>query len=126
LANRKRVGEWEDRKMELKEKLELLNEKSSVEDIQNYIRDMKIDRKFNGVSIEREMMLMLEEFGELARAIRKETKGRLDPTKTYDTSVEEELADVFIYLLNIANMCDVDMFKSFKNKERKNCSREWK
>lgn len=111
--------------MELKEKLELLNDKSSVREIQDYIEDMKIDRGFNTISIEREMMLMLEEFGELAKAIRKETKGRLDPTKTYDTSVEEELADVFIYLLNIANMSNVDIFQAFKKKEKRNCNRKW-
>lgn len=66
--------------MELKEKLELLNEKSSVAEIQRYIKDMKKARKFDGVTIEREMMLFLEELGELAKAIRKNTKGHLDIT----------------------------------------------
>lgn len=54
--------------MELKEKLELLNEKSSVTEIQKYIKDMKKARKFDGVTIEREMMLFVEEIGELAKA----------------------------------------------------------
>lgn len=112
--------------MELREKLELLNEKSSVKEIQDYIFDMKADRGFNTVTIDREMMLMVEELGELAKAIRKTTKGRLDASKTYDVSVEEELADVFIYLLSIANMNNVDVFKAFKNKEIKNCERVWK
>ena len=74
--------------MELKEKLEMLNENSSVAEIQQYIRDMKKDRKFDNVTIEREMMLFLEELGELAKAIRKKTKGHLDVAKKYDTSVE--------------------------------------
>jgi len=112
--------------MELREKLELLNENSSVTEVQNYIENMKIARGFNTISIEREMMLMMEEFGELAKAIRKSTKGRLDPEKVYDTSVEEELADVFIYLLNIANMSNVNIFEAFKNKEKRNCNRQWK
>ena len=43
--------------MELKEKLELLNEKSSIMEIQKYIKDMKKARKFDGVTIEREMIL---------------------------------------------------------------------
>ena len=73
--------------MELKEKLEMLNENSSVAEIQQYIRDMKKDRKFDNVTIEREMMLFLEELGELAKAIRKNTKGHLDVAKKYDTSV---------------------------------------
>ena len=50
--------------------------------------------------------------------IRKKTKGHLDVAKKYDTSVEEELADCFIYLLSIANMNDIDIFKAFKEKEK--------
>ncbi len=112
--------------MELREKLELLNEKSSVLEVQEYIKDMKKARKFDKVTIEREMMLFVEELGELAKAIRKNTKGRLDITKEYNDSVEEELADCFIYLLSIANMNNVDIFKAFKNKEIKNCDRVWR
>ncbi len=111
--------------MELKEKLELLNEKSSIAEVQKYIKDMKKARKFDGVTIEREMMLFLEEIGELAKAIRKSTKGHLDISKEYNNNVEEELADCFIYLLSIANMNDVDIFKAFKDKEIKNCDRIW-
>ncbi len=75
--------------MELKEKLELLNEKSSVVEVQKYIKDMKKARKFDGVTIEREMMLFLEELGELAKAIRKNTNGHLDIAKEYNDSVEK-------------------------------------
>ena len=112
--------------MELKEELELLNEKSTIADIQKYIKDMKKARKFDGVTIEREMMLFIEEIGELAKAIRKNTNGSLDINKKYDENVEEELADCFIYLFSIANMNHVDMFKAFKEKEKKNCNRTWK
>ena len=104
----------------------LLNEKSSIAEIQKYIKDMKKARKFDEITIEREMMLFLEELGELAKAIRKNTNGRLDISKEYNDSVEEELADCFIYLLSIANMSNVDIFKAFKEKELKNCDRVWK
>lgn len=112
--------------MELKEKLNLLNENSSTAEIQKYILDMKKYRKFDGISIEREMLLFMEEIGELAKAIRKNTNGHLDVSKEYDANVEEELADCFIYLLSIANMNNVDIFKAFKEKEIKNCDRIWK
>lgn len=111
--------------MELKEKLGLLNEKSSIAEVQKYVKDMKKARKFDRVTIEREMMLFLEELGELAKAIRKNTNGHLDIAKEYNDSVEEELADCFIYLLSIA-MSNVDIFKAFKDKEIKNCDRVWK
>ncbi len=112
--------------MELKEKLKQLNEKSNIAEIQKYIQDMKKERKFDRVTIEREMMLFIEEIGELAKAIRKNTNGRLDIKKEYKDNIEEELADCFIYLLSIANMNEVDMFKAFKEKETKNCDRTWK
>ncbi len=112
--------------MELKEKLKQLNEKSNIKEIQKYIQEMKKQRKFDGVTIEREMMLFVEEIGELAKAIRKSTNGRLDIEKEYKDNIEEELADCFIYLLSIANMNEVDMFKAFKEKETKNCDRTWK
>lgn len=112
--------------MELKEKLEQLNENTPVIKIQEYIKQMKKDRKFDSVTIEREMMLFLEEIGELAKAIRKSTNGSLDIAKEYKNNVEEELADCFIYLLSIANMNQVDIFQAFKEKERKNCNRIWK
>ncbi len=112
--------------MELKEKLQKLNEKSSVAEIQEYIKDMKKARKFDKVTIEREMMLFIEEIGELAKAIRKNTNGHLDIAKKYEVNIEEELADCFIYLFSIANMNNVDIFKAFKEKEIKNCNRVWK
>ncbi len=112
--------------MEIREKLEMLNEKSSVAEIQQYVKEMKKARKFDTVTIEREMMLFLEELGELAKAIRKNTNGHLDIAKKYDDNVEEELADCFIYLLSIANMNHVDIFKAFKEKDRNNCQRIWK
>ena len=112
--------------MELKERLEQLNENTPVAKIQEYIKDMKKDRKFDHVTIEREMMLFMEEIGELAKAIRKNTNGSLDIAREYKNNVEEELADCFIYLLSIANMNKVDIFQAFKEKERKNCNRTWK
>jgi MazG nucleotide pyrophosphohydrolase domain. len=111
---------------ELKEKFDKIDSKSSIMEIQNYIEDMKIARNFDMINIEREMMLFMEEVGELAKAIRKEKMGHLDVTKVYDTSIEEEVADCFIYLLSIASMSDVDVFKAFKNKEIENFERIWK
>lgn len=112
--------------MELREKLELLNENSSISDVQKYVKDLMIDRKFDDIPIEKEMMLFIEELGELAKAIRKRTKGYLDINKEYEDNVEEELADCLIILLNIANMNNVNIFDAFKKKEIINCNRTWK
>ena len=49
-----------------------------------------------------------EEVGELFKAVR-ENKG-----------IEEEIADVFAWLLSVANVLDVDVEEAFQNKYLKN------
>ena len=67
------------------------------------------------------MLLMVEEVGELAKALRKFVGLKIDQHKaTSYTSVEEEVADVFIYLLDLCNVLKIDLFTALKNKELKN------
>lgn len=40
--------------------------------------------------------------------------------------MKEELADVFIYLLSLANMHGLDLEEAFREKEEINKQREWK
>ena len=69
---------------------------------------------------------LTEEVGELAKEIRKNEKNmEIDKNKEYDSSLKDELADVFIYLLAIANKYEIDLFTAFKDKERINLDRFW-
>ena len=73
------------------------------------------------------MLLLLEEVGELAKAIRKNaTNMSIDNNKinNYDT-IESEVADVFIVLSSVCNKLDIDLFKSVKDKEQENIKRIW-
>ena len=73
-------------------------------------------------------MLLTEEVGELAKAIRKDkTSMSVDKSKinNYDP-IESEVADVFIVLCNICNKLDIDLFSAVKEKERENIERVWK
>ena len=73
------------------------------------------------------MLLLLEEVGELAKAIRKNaTDMSIDKNKInhYDT-IESEIADVFIVLINVCNKLGIDLYKSLKNKEEENIKRTW-
>jgi NTP pyrophosphatase (non-canonical NTP hydrolase) len=73
------------------------------------------------------MLLLLEETGELAKAIRKsETKMSVDEDnmQNYGT-VESEVADVFFVLLAICNQMDINLFDSLKEKEKLNARRKW-
>ena len=55
---------------ELKKELNKLSKKSSVEDLQKYIKDMYKVRNFKTSLLER-MCLLTEEMGELAKEVRK-------------------------------------------------------
>ncbi len=77
-----------------------LNEKNTLKEVQKYIKDVIEIRGFSNQEIEKTMLLLLEEVGELAKSIRKSaTNMSIDKNKInhYDT-IESEVADVFIVL----------------------------
>jgi NTP pyrophosphatase (non-canonical NTP hydrolase) len=65
---------------------------------------------------------MLEEFGELARALRKRQKLRRD-SKGHVSQEEHELADIFIYVVHMANVLEIDLAQAVHEKERINIDR---
>lgn len=106
-----------------------LKEKPTLQDIQQYIAKMKIERGHNTEDKAYEAMLLAEEVGELISAIRKTMKGGgVDVAKTPLTidDVKDEIADVLIFLLSIANMHDINVEEAFRQKEEKNKKRTWK
>ena len=85
-------------------------------------------RGFANQEIEKTMLLLLEEVGELAKAIRKTaTNMGIDNNKInhYDT-IESEVADVFIVLNSVCNKLNIDLYQSLKDKEKENINRIWK
>lgn len=113
-------------KNELKEELEQLNKKSSVEELQKYIKDMIQVRGFKNSLLER-MCLLTEEMGELAKEVRKTDKNlAIDVNKQYSSNLENEITDVFICLMGMCELIDMDIVKGLKDKEEINFKREWK
>ena len=111
-----------------KELLNLLNEKKNIDEIQEYIKKVIEIRGFVNQRVQDKMLLLLEETGELAKAIRKTLpEASIDYNKIENyTSIEEEIADVFIVLVSICNRLDINLYKAFENKEKKNVERKWK
>ena len=71
--------------------------------------------------------MLLEETGELAKAIRKaETKMSIDVNKlqNYGT-IESEVADVFFVLAAVCNKLNINLFDALMEKEEINCKRDW-
>lgn len=104
-----------------------LTENLNLAHLQDYMRRMVEQRGFAHESPRDTMLLMVEEIGELAKAVRKTSGIKVDSrTPAHQLNLEDELADVLIYLLVLANRCNVDLFKALRQKELKNATRTWK
>lgn len=104
-----------------------MNESCSISDWQEYFKRVLEIRGFEGEGVMRKMLLLTEEVGELAKAIRKEEKlMRVDYDRidNYDT-VKSEIADVLIVLISICNECEINICEALQEKERINVQREW-
>ncbi len=103
-----------------------LNENKSLREVQNYVNNVNEIRGFNSQEITKTMLLLTEEIGELAKAIRKEaTDMAIDVDKKYNyDTIEGEVADVFYVLSCVCNKLNIDIFNCLK--EKKNISRVWK
>ena len=115
----------ENKQLELWENL---NSNNTLEEVQKYIKQVIKIRGFENQEIEKTMLLLIEEVGELAKSIRKNaTDMSIDNDKInhYDT-IESEIADVFIVLNSICNKLNIDLYTALKNKEQENIKRTWK
>ncbi len=113
-------------KYELKQELDKLSKKSSVEDLQKYIKDMIEVKEFKTSLLER-MCLLTEEIGELAKEVRKtDNNFTIDINKDYSSNLENEITDVFICLMGMCELLDMDIVQGLKNKEEINFNREYK
>ena len=107
--------------------LEKIDKTSSLAEIQEYIRSVIRIRGFEKEEIEKKLLLLLEETGELAKAIRKDyTNMAIDNTKlNHYSNIESEIADVFIVLTCICNKLNINLFDAVYNKEKENVKRNW-
>ena len=93
-------------------------------DVQKYI-DEAIAFRHHSTDTKYCLLLLTEEVGELAKAIRKTTGGTIDP-ESRDSHVDEEAADVLWMLVTICNSLGIDLEQSLRAKEEKNKLRTWK
>jgi NTP pyrophosphatase (non-canonical NTP hydrolase) len=109
------------------ELLNQLNPNTSLNDIQEYIKKVIDMRGFGEQSVQTALLLFLEETGELAKAVRKNSSGMsvdMNRLHNYNT-IEGEVADVLIVLLSICNTLGINVFNALLDKEKINCERNW-
>lgn len=97
--------------------------KPVLKDYQELIERLVVERGYNEETLAQVMLLLTEEVGELAKAIRK-----MNGQKTHQDSrvhdVAEELADCLWLLIDLSNRLDIDLEKAFRDKELKNQTRK--
>lgn len=99
-----------------------LKRNASLADYQDLIRQLAVERGFDGETVSEVFGLLVEEVGELAKAIRKHNGQKVGAhSKIHDVS--EEAADVFWLLIDLCNRLDIDLEQAFKAKEIKNTKR---
>lgn len=101
-----------------------LTPRPDLKTIQEYVHELKKERGFLNNSLQQECLLLGEEVGELFKAVRKQQNMKLDSKSTIG-SVDEELADILIYLCSIANHLDIDLEQALRSKEEINKQRTW-
>jgi NTP pyrophosphatase (non-canonical NTP hydrolase) len=112
--------------LESRSPLEVINPRSSVAVLQQYIHDMVVRRGFDKETPRDALLLFVEEVGELAKAMRKYLGLKTDQDRQEKyTKLESELADVFIYLLDLANLLEISLFHALHEKEQENEKRSW-
>lgn len=101
-----------------------LNQKPTLNDFQQYVRELEKERGFTDQTVLQRCLMLGEEMGELFQAIRKEENMKIDHNSKFG-SIEEELADIFIFMCSIANRYNIDLEKAFREKEEINKKRIW-
>jgi NTP pyrophosphatase (non-canonical NTP hydrolase) len=100
-----------------------LPDRPALEDFQRFIKELIVERGYHEETVPEVMMLLTEEVGELAKAIRK-----LNGQKTHQDSLVhdagEELADCFWLLIDLSTRLGIDLEKAFRAKEAKNSKRK--
>lgn len=94
----------------------------AIRSFQHYYKRAALQRGYENESARDCLLLMIEEIGEFARALRKDL--RIVRHSSGEISNQEaELADIFLYVIHMANVIDIDLAEAVKSKEATNIRR---
>jgi len=94
--------------------------------LQDYYDRIARKRGYDTESAQDTMLLLTEEVGELARAVRKRVGLSRAGAYPNDDAAAAELADVQLYVLHMANVLDVELGTAVSEKEQENATRAGK
>jgi NTP pyrophosphatase (non-canonical NTP hydrolase) len=102
----------------------VLHKSPTIQDLQRYVADTLRHRDLDATSLSKNYLLLVEEVGELAKAIRKQ-EGVKFATDTERKNVEHEIADVLFVLMSVCNILEIDAEQALRDKEELNKLRAW-
>lgn len=88
----------------------------AIKSFQHYYRRAALQRGYSRENAKDCLLLMVEEVGELARALRKRVKLTRHGNPIHNQE-ELELADVFLYVVHMANILKIDLATVVQRKE---------
>jgi len=97
----------------------------TLNDYQTYIAAVEALRGFDSDSAQDCLLMLTEELGELAKALRKHS-GVKTATDSHSHSLSNETADLFFLLCSLANRLHIPLETAFREKEALNQKRVWK
>lgn len=101
-------------------------DRPTLPQLQDYVARACTERGWDEASDLERFLLLVEEVGELARALR-DRRGLFveEASARARSHVAEEMADVLNYLLDLANRTGVDLESALREKEAVNERRSW-
>ncbi|MEM6766214.1 MAG: MazG nucleotide pyrophosphohydrolase domain-containing protein [Bacteroidota bacterium] len=104
----------------------LFPKNTSLSSLQAYQKAICKERGWDKATVLETFLLFSEEVGELAKAIRYRENIYTEKGKAMqEEALAFEFADVFSYLLELANQLEIDMEEAYRIKEKINAERSW-
>ena len=104
----------------------VLSDKPTLKDLQDHIKKIGEERGWDKNNYLEIFLLLSEEIGELAKAVRNYAGLYTEKNKLKNKfELEEEFADVLNYLFDLANCFDIDLESAFRKKDEINAGRVW-
>lgn len=97
---------------------------ASLAEWQAYVQKKIEERGFADETTQQNFVLLVEEVGELAKALRP-LEGIKTSSDSEKREVEHEIADVFWLVCCIANGLNIDLEEAIRSKDEKNEQRIW-
>ena len=102
-----------------------MSQSLTLEQYQQLVKKLVKERGYDDETVSEVFLLLVEEVGELGKAIRKNTGMRVS-SHSKEHAVADELADVQWLIIDLANRLDIGLDEAFEQKELANQKRKYK